>query len=234
MNVLDQNTVSDHALHVALKGEPTMNSESLQARLVIGLESMDISFGDAAIDNLMLYMELLQEWNKTHNLTAIDTPDEMLSKHIFDCASIKPYVKGATLLDVGSGAGLPGMVLATLSPALEVTSIETRGKKAQFQMYAANKLKLANFKVENVRIEEFKPKDKFAMVTARAFTSLSDFVQLSKHTISDSGRWLAMKGQIDQEEIKELKKHNYKFDTYSLAVPELDAQRHLVVIKAGK
>lgn len=199
-----------------------------------GLDAMDISFGDTAIGKFVTYMELLHEWNKTHNLTAIDSIDEMLAKHIFDCASIKPYVKGATLLDVGSGAGLPGMVLATLSPALEVTSIETRGKKAQFQMYAANKLKLPNFVVENVRIEEFKPKEKFAMVTSRAFASLTDFIESSKHTISESGRWLAMKGQLDSDEMKEFKKLNYKYDTYALAVPELDAQRHLVVIRPQK
>lgn len=192
---------------------------------------MDISFGDGAIAKLIEFMDLLQEWNKTHNLTSIETVDEMLAKHIFDSASIKHYMKGATLLDVGSGAGLPGMVLATLSPALEVTSIETRGKKAQFQMYAANKLNLKNFKVENSRIEDYKPKEKYAMVTARAFASLSDFVEGSKQTISESGRWLAMKGQLDKEEMREFKKLNYKYDTYALAVPELEAQRHLVVIR---
>lgn len=217
----------------------TLNTESppeqtIETRLKAGLDAMNISFGDTAIGNLLTYMELLHEWNKTHNLTSIDSIDEMLSKHIFDSASIKPYVKGATLLDVGSGAGLPGMVLATLSPALQVTSIETRGKKAQFQMYAANKLNLPNFIVENSRIEDYKPKEKFAMVTSRAFSSLSDFVEGSKQTISDSGRWLAMKGQLDPEEMKEFKKLNYKYDTYALAVPELDAQRHLVLIRPQK
>ena len=158
----------------------------------------------------------------------------MLSKHIFDCASIKPYLKGATLLDVGSGAGLPGMVLATLSPALEVTSVETRGKKAQFQMYAASKLKLTNFRVENTRIEDHQPKSKYAMVTARAFSSLSELVVSSKHTITEGGRWLAMKGQLDEEELKALKKTGFKYEPYSLKVPELDAQRHVVVISAAK
>ena len=162
--------------------ERDMTSEQLRARLEQGLDAMDISFGDTAINNLMCFMELLHEWNQTHNLTAIHSMDEMLSKHIFDCASIKPYLKGATLLDVGSGAGLPGMVLATLSPALEVTSVETRGKKAQFQMYAASKLKLTNFRVENTRIEDHQPKSKYAMVTARAFSSLSELVVSSKHT----------------------------------------------------
>ena len=234
MSLLDQNLTTNIAKQTPFEEEQIMTTDALRAKLVSGLEAMDISFGDTAIGNLMLFMELLQEWNKTHNLTAIDTVEEMLSKHIFDCASIKPYVKGATLLDVGSGAGLPGMVLATLSPALEVTSIETRGKKAQFQMYAANKLKLNNFTVINTRIEEYQPKEKFGMVTARAFASLTDFVSGSKHTISENGRWLAMKGQIDPEEVKELKKQNYKFDTYSLAVPNLQAQRHLIVIKASK
>jgi len=158
----------------------------------------------------------------------------LLSIHIFDSASIKPFLKGATLLDVGSGAGLPGMILAILSPALEVTSVETRGKKAQFQMFAANKLKLKNFKVENTRIEEFKPKEKFPMVTSRAFASIEDFVEGSKQSIAPNGRWLAMKGVLPKDELKILKKLNLKFDTFALKVPELDAQRNLIVIQAPK
>lgn len=207
---------------------------SLADRVKQGLDALDISYGDEAIEKLVAYMELLAEWNKTHNLTSVDDPDEMLSVHIFDCASIKPYMKGATLLDVGSGAGLPGMVLAILSPALEVTSVESRNKKAQFQMFAANKLKLQNFKVENVRIEDFKPKDKFAMVTSRAFSSIENFVEGSRETIAPNGRWLAMKGVVPKEELKVLKKMNLKFDTFALKVPELDAQRNLIVISASK
>lgn len=199
-----------------------------------GLDTLDVSYGDEAIAKLVEYLALLQEWNKTHNLTAVDDLDEMLSIHIFDSASIKPYIKGATLLDVGSGAGLPGMVLAILSPALEVTSVESRNKKAQFQMFAANKLKLKNFTVENVRIEDYVPKEKFAMVTARAFSSIEDFINGSRQTIASNGKWLAMKGQVPKEELKAVKKMNLKFDTFALKVPELDAQRNLVVVCAAK
>ena len=215
--------------------EAQANTElTLEQRLMQGLDALDVSYGDEAIAKLVEYLALLQEWNKTHNLTAVDDLDEMLSIHIFDSASIKPYIKGATLLDVGSGAGLPGMVLAILSPALEVTSVESRNKKAQFQMFAANKLKLKNFTVENVRIEDYVPKEKFAMVTARAFSSIENFVEGSKQTIASNGKWLAMKGQVPDEELKVLKKLNLKFDTFALKVPELDAQRNLVVISAPK
>jgi 16S rRNA (guanine527-N7)-methyltransferase len=207
---------------------------TLEQRIMQGLDALDVSYGDEAIGKLVEYMELLSEWNKTHNLTAVDDIEEMLSIHIFDSASIKPYVKGATLLDVGSGAGLPGMVLAILSPALEVTSVESRNKKAQFQMFAANKLKLKNFTVENIRIEDYQPKEKFAMVTSRAFASIEDFVEGSKQTVAPNGRWLAMKGHVLKEELKILKKLNLKFDTFALKVPELDAQRNLVVILAPK
>ena len=208
--------------------------DSIADRVMSGLDALDISYGDEAIEKLVTYMELLAEWNKTHNLTAVDDPEDMLSVHIFDCASIKPYVRGASLLDVGSGAGLPGMVLAILSPALEVTSVEARNKKAQFQMFAANKLKLKNFKVENVRIEDFEPKEKFALITSRAFSSIENFVEGSSHVIAPNGRWLAMKGAVPKEETKVLKKMNLKFDTFALKVPELDAQRNLVVISAPK
>ena len=208
--------------------------DTLADRVRRGLDELDISYGDEAIEKLVAYMELLAEWNKTHNLTSVDDPDEMLSVHIFDCASIKPYMKGASLLDVGSGAGLPGMVLAILSPALEVTSVEARNKKAQFQMFAANKLRLKNFTVENVRIEDFKPKETFSMITSRAFTSLGNFISGSRHAIAPNGRWLAMKGVLPKEELKVLKKMNLKFDTFALKVPELDAQRNLIVVSAPK
>ncbi len=207
---------------------------SIESRVMQGLDALDVSYGDQAISNLVGFMNLLAEWNKTHNLTAVDDPEDMLSVHILDCASIMPYIKGSSILDVGSGAGLPGMVLAILSPALQVTSVETRGKKAQFQMYAANKLGLKNFTVENTRIEDFDPKEKFAMVTARAFSSLENFVTGSKNAIAPNGRWLAMKGQVPKEEVKVLKKMGLKFDTFALKVPELEAQRNLIVINAPK
>ena len=206
------------------------NKIDLAQRLRDGLDALDVSYGDDAIDNLLSFMDLLVEWNKTHNLTAVDDPHEVLAVHILDSASIKPYLKGAALLDVGSGAGLPGMILAILSPALQVTSVESRNKKAQFQMFAANKLGLQNFKVENVRIEDYTPKEKFPMITSRAFASLDDFVSGSKQALSDNGRWLAMKGAVPEDEMKVLKKRNLKFDTFTLKVPELDAQGNLVVI----
>lgn len=207
---------------------------SLESKVMQGLDALNVSYGEQAINNLVAFMNLLAEWNKTHNLTAVDDIDEMLSVHIFDSASIMPYIKGSSLLDVGSGAGLPGMILAILSPALEVTSVETRGKKAQFQMYAANKLGLKNFCVENMRIEDYEPKEKFAMVTARAFSSLEKFVEGSRNAIAPNGRWLAMKGLVPKEELKVLKKMGLKFDTFALKVPELDAQRNLIVINALK
>jgi len=217
-----------------MNNKSTTTQEMLAERIKQGLDALDVSYGDEAIERLVSYMELLAEWNKTHNLTAVDELEQMLSIHIFDSASIKPYMKGASLLDVGSGAGLPGMILAILSPALEVTSVEARSKKAQFQMFAANKLRLKNFTVENVRIEEYEPKERFPMIISRAFSSLEDFVNGSKQTLAPNGRWLAMKGVVPTDELKVLKKMNLKFDTFALKVPELDAQRNLVVISAPK
>jgi len=212
--------------------KPVENDRQLlRDRIMRGLDSLDVSYGDEAVDKLVDYVDLLHEWNKTHNLTAVDDVDEMLSVHIFDSASIKPYIKGATLLDVGSGAGLPGMILAILSPALEVVSVESKNKKAQFQMFAANKLQLKNFTVINQRVEDYKPKEPFAMITARAFSSLENLVDLSKHAIAPNGRWLAMKGTVPNDELKELRKQNLKFDTFALKVPDLDAQRNLIVIR---
>lgn len=211
-----------------------IDKEALIERLHQGFDDLDISYGDAAIGNLVKYLELLCEWNKTHNLTAVDDLDNMLGVHIFDSASIKPYVKGSRLLDVGSGAGLPGLVLAMLSPALEVVSVEARGKKAQFQMYVCGQLKLKNVLVENCRVEEYQPKEKFAIVTARAFSSLQDLVENSKHLIKPNGKWLAMKGVFPSEELKPIKASMLTVETYALKVPELDAERNLVVIQPKK
>ena len=211
-----------------------VNFGLLEDKIAAGLDALHVSYGEEAVDNLADYLHLLQEWNQTHNLTAIDDMDEMLTIHIFDSASIMPYVKGSSLLDVGSGAGLPGIVLAILSPALEVTSIDSRNKKAQFQMFVANKLKLRNFNIVNGRVEEFEPKEKFAIVTARAFSSLENLIESSQQAIAPNGRWLAMKGALPEEELKALKKFNLKFETHTLKVPDLDAQRNLVVIRAAK
>jgi len=109
-----------------MNDKSTATQEMLTERIKLGLDTLDVSYGDEAIEKLVVYMELLAEWNKTHNLTAVDDLEQMLSIHIFDSASIKPYIKGSRLLDVGSGAGLPGMILAILSPALEVTSVEIK------------------------------------------------------------------------------------------------------------
>lgn len=196
---------------------------------------MDISHEERAVDRLVEYLELLQEWNKTHNLTAIDDIDEMVSVHILDSASVLPYIKGSRLLDVGSGAGLPGMILAILAPTLSVTSVESRGKKSQFQKFAANKLGLKNFNVEHSRVEDYEPAEKFDTLTARAFSSIDDFVTLSAHLILPGGQWLAMKGVYPEEELKEIntKKVDVK-EVYTLSVPELEAQRHLVVLQVKK
>lgn len=205
---------------------------SLEQRLINGLDELNVTYGSEAISKVIDYMNLLHEWNKTHNLTAVDDIDEMLSVHIFDSASIKPYLKGDKLLDVGSGAGLPGMILAILSPALEVTSVESRNKKAQFQMFAANKLKLSNYSVVNSRVEEYQSKELFPMITARAFSSLDNLVELSEHLLAPNGKWLAMKGVVPTDELKAIKARKLKYDTYALTVPELDAQRNLVIIEA--
>ena len=212
-----------------------MNTLSIKEQIDAGLREMDISHEERAVDRLVEYLELLQEWNKTHNLTAVDDIQEMVSVHILDSASVLSYIKGSRLLDVGSGAGLPGMILAILAPTLSVTSVESRSKKAQFQKFAANKLGLDNFKVEHIRIEEYEPTEKFDTLTARAFSSINDFVTLSEHAILPGGQWLAMKGVYPEEELKEInnKKIEVK-EVYTLSVPELEAQRHLVVLQVKK
>ena len=231
---MNQRPSTDNDLLNEVASASTEQVADTEERIKQGLDTLDVSYGERAIAKLVDYLDLLQEWNKTHNLTSVDALEDMLSVHIFDSASIKPYIKGGTLLDVGSGAGLPGMILAILSPALEVTSIESRNKKVQFQMFVANKLNLKNFTVVNERIEDYQPQEQFAMVTARAFSSIENLIEVSRHAIAPNGRWLAMKGLMPNDELKAIKKLNLECDTYALKVPNLDAQRNLVVIKASK
>ena len=212
-----------------------MDTLLIKEKIDAGLREMDIAHEQQAVDRLHEYLQLLLEWNKTHNLTSVDDIEEMVSVHILDSASVLPYIKGSRLLDIGSGAGLPGMILAILAPTLSVTSVESRSKKAQFQKFAANKLGLDNFNVEHIRVEEYEPAEKFDTLTARAFSSINDFINLSANLVMPTGQWLAMKGVYPEDELKEItnKKIEVK-EVYTLSVPELEAQRHLVVLQVKK
>ena len=184
----------------------------------------------ATLDRLLQFRDELAKWNRTYNLTAIRAPAAMLTAHLADSLSVLPHVRGP-LLDVGSGAGLPGVVLALAQPGLAVTSIEAVDKKARFQRHIKRLLALDNLTVVAQRVEHFQSSAGFATVTCRAFASLADFTRQTRHLLAADGRWLAMKGRPPDDEIKALDTDVTVSEMLPLTVPGLDAERCLVVME---
>ncbi len=204
---------------------------TLRAQLHSALNSMDLDLGASMQTGLLDYLNLLEKWNKTYNLTAIHEPERMLTHHLLDSLAILPYVTADRLLDVGSGPGLPGIPLALARPGMQVTLIDASQKKCAFMQQAAIELGLGNVEVRHVRVEDLRPEQPFQQIVSRAFSDLSEFVRLTQHLLAPGGAWLAMKGLYPHEEIAQLKGARLKAD-HRLSVPELDADRHLIVLEA--
>ena len=200
-----------------------------QALLAQGIAEMGLLVDGPKQEKLLTYMALLQKWNKVYNLTAIRDAEEMVRLHLLDSLSVLPYVQGKNLLDVGSGGGLPGIVLAIVRPDLQVTTIDTVQKKAIFMRQVKGELGLGNLMVVHDRVENFQPETKFDMIISRAFSELGLFIQLTRHLIAPRGRWLAMKGQVPADELAKIDKKTNEI--IELKVPGLDAERHLIVFE---
>ncbi len=200
-----------------------------KAQLQAGLAKLAINATVEQQEQLLNYLALLQKWNRAYNLTAIRDPEQMLVKHILDSVAIQPYVANTDLIDVGSGAGLPGIPIAILNPALPVTTLDSNGKKTRFQHQVKIELGLANLEVVHGRVEEFADR-RFTQVTSRAFASIEDMVTLSSSLLADDGIFLAMKGRYPDSELESLPAEYQLLETYSLNVPGLDEERHLLKI----
>lgn len=203
---------------------------NLRSKLEVGAQQLGLDLPGAVIDKLLAYLELLVKWNKVHNLTAVRDPEEMVTLHLLDSLSVLPYVPAGRLLDVGSGAGLPGIILAICRPDLQVTTIDSVQKKASFMRQVKAELQIDNLQVVAGRVEQLKPELPFDTVISRAFSEIALFIKLTKHLIAEGGLWLAMKGQMPQGELEAISLKPSKVEL--LAVPGLDAQRHLVFLPA--
>ncbi len=203
---------------------------TLRSKLEVGAQQLGLDLPGTVIDKLLAYLELLVKWNKVHNLTAVRDPEEMVTLHLLDSLSVLPYVPAGRLLDVGSGAGLPGIILAICRPDLQVTTIDAVQKKASFMRQAKAELQIDNLQVVAGRVEQLKPELPFDTVISRAFSEIALFIKLTKHLIAEEGLWLAMKGQLPQGELEAISLKPSKVEL--LAVPGLDAQRHLVFLPA--
>ncbi len=185
---------------------------------------------------LLQYLDLLQRWNATYNLTAVREPAEMLSQHLADCLAVIPSLRRqldhGRLLDVGSGGGLPGVVIAVMLPGIAVSCVDTVGKKAAFIRQAAGTLRLNNLQALHARVEQLQ-QPAFDVITSRAFASLADFTALTRRHLSEGAVWMAMKGRVPDDEITALPPGIEVFHVEPLSVPGLDAQRCLVWMRAA-
>ncbi|HZV62979.1 MAG TPA: 16S rRNA (guanine(527)-N(7))-methyltransferase RsmG [Methylophilaceae bacterium] len=203
---------------------------TLQAKLNQGLEEASILLSPDTKQKLLDYLGLMQKWNKVHNLTAVSDPEEMVTLHLLDSLSVLPHVRGERLVDVGSGAGLPGIPLALCKPELQVTVLDSSHKKASFMRQAKAELGIDNLEVVCARVEAHKPQRLFDTVISRAFSDLAEFMQLTRHLGNPQAQWLAMKGVYPFEELAQAKFEPVR--VLPLKVPGLEAQRHLVFLSA--
>jgi 16S rRNA (guanine527-N7)-methyltransferase len=197
--------------------------------LIEGLQRMDLKLSDQVIDQLMAYLDLVEKWNRVYNLTAIRERDEMIKLHFLDSLSILKNVHVKNILDVGSGAGFPGIVLAITQPELKVTVMDSVNKKTTFMQQVKSELSLMNLDVVNSRVEDYQPTTLFEAVTSRAFSNLKNMMSLTQHTLKKEGVWLAMKSKDVKQELEAFEKNQYTL--IPLEVPFITAERYLVILK---
>jgi 16S rRNA (guanine527-N7)-methyltransferase len=207
----------------------------MQAELLAaGIAEMGLDVSPEQQQQLLQYINLLHKWNKVYNLTAVRDPLEMVTLHLLDSLSVLLHISAKNLLDVGSGGGLPGIVLAICLPHLQVTTIDAVQKKAIFMRQVKGELGLDNLEVVHARVENFQVTEKFETIISRAFSEFNLFIKLTKHLTAENGQWLAMKGAVPHHEFErsEFEALGIKpSKIIPLKVAGLEAERHLVVFE---
>ncbi|MEO7432957.1 MAG: 16S rRNA (guanine(527)-N(7))-methyltransferase RsmG [Dokdonella sp.] len=206
--------------------------DPLRQRLDAGLTALQLDLSGDVVEALLAYVALLARWNATYNLSAVRDPAEMVTRHLLDSLAIVPLVSGATLADLGTGAGLPGIPLSIIAPERAVTLVDSNGKKTRFLRAAVRELGLKNVTVAEKRVEAVD--GAFDCITARAFASLADMLAWGGHLLAADGAWLAFKGRFPQDELAQVPPAFRIDEIRALAVPGLDAERHVVVIKRAR
>jgi 16S rRNA (guanine527-N7)-methyltransferase len=204
-------------------------AQKLEKRLQQGLHEMGVDLGAPVVKQLIQFLELLEKWNRAYNLTAIRDTEQMVPRHLLDSLTVLPYLQGPRVLDIGTGAGLPGIPLALARPDLEFTLLDSNAKKTRFATQAAHELGLKNIDVVQERVEKFHPERKFDTLIARAFASIPDMLAASRHLCAPHGRFLVMKGVFPQEELAAVT-DGYRAEVMALHIPGLDAARHVVIL----
>ncbi|MDQ8039294.1 MAG: 16S rRNA (guanine(527)-N(7))-methyltransferase RsmG [Rickettsiella sp.] len=203
-------------LHSALHKQLTENS---------------LTFSHPVIAKLADYLLLIERWNRVYNLTSIHNPTQMIPKHILDSLSISPYLQGTRILDVGTGAGLPGIPLALTHPNYHFTLLDSNGKKTRFITHVIQKLAISNIDIIQARVENFRVSLCFDTIITRAFSTLTDFLKKTQHLACSKGIFLSMKGQYPTEEINKLDSNFVVTSVNSVNIIGLNERRHVIVIK---
>ena len=198
------------------------------------LNEAGISLSDHQKNQLVAYVDMLHKWNKAYNLTSVRDPNEMLVRHILDSIVVAPSLEGERFIDVGTGPGLPGIPLSIVRPDAHFTLLDSLGKRVRFLRQVQHELALTNITPVQSRVEDFPAEPPFDGVISRAFASLTDMVTWCHHLPGDAGRFYALKGQLPEEEIAQLPAPFSVESVVPLNVPQLEGERHLVIIEANK
>jgi 16S rRNA (guanine527-N7)-methyltransferase len=206
--------------------------ERIENDLNKGIIALNLEATSEQKQKLLTLLEQLIKWNKTYNLTAIKTPRDGLTLHLLDSLAVLPYIKQGTILDVGTGAGFPGLPLAIMLPNTQFTLLDSNSKKIRFIRQVIHQLKLDNVQVVHSRVEAFSHTG-FDGVISRAFASIEDMVNQTRHLLSEGGRWLAMKGQYSEKEVTSVEELATELACHQIEVPGLSAQRCLIELKVA-
>ena len=206
-------------------------SDLLSRKLETGLDALGVAISTSARSSLLEYCELLIKWNKTFNLTSVDDPEEMISLHLLDSLAVLPFLPSGRVLDVGTGAGLPGIPLAIARPEQAFVLLDSNGKKTRFLVQASGQLGLENVEVVNQRVEQYQAHELFDVIISRAFSSLGQFLSACNHLVSPRGQFLAMKGKLPEDELHHLPDGFQLESSVELKIPGLDAERHLLMLR---
>ncbi|MCW2268929.1 MULTISPECIES: 16S rRNA (guanine(527)-N(7))-methyltransferase RsmG [Pseudomonas] len=199
--------------------------------LSTGARQLGVELSEAQHAQLLAYLALLIKWNKAYNLTAVRNPDEMVSRHLLDSLSVMPFIHSERWLDVGSGGGMPGIPLAILHSDKQVTVLDSNGKKTRFLTQVKLELKLDNLQVIHKRVEEYQPELPFTGIVSRAFSSMENFTNWTRHLGDGQTQWLAMKGLHPADELVALPA-DFRVDSeQALTVPGCQGQRHLLILR---
>jgi 16S rRNA (guanine527-N7)-methyltransferase len=199
----------------------------LEETLKAGIEKLELENRDYLYTKLLIYNDLLLKWNKVFNLISVKGVDEIVTHHFLDCLAVVPFIEGKNILDVGSGAGLPGIIIGLCCPEKNITLVDSVGKKTAFLKQTCTELNLSNITVINKRVEDITTNKLFDSIIARAFAEMQVLIDLTRHLIEDKGVWYGMKSKkFNEEEIGT----NFVVEKRDIVVPYLDAERYLVKI----